>query len=252
MAIFSTRPSYSWSPSRRKYVRDCGLETTAIIPLGARTIPSSRRVLTCSPALPAGRGPVLPPACSRPISDSKGSRLATLGSLSTAEAEVAADPAGFAVFGADFLALCFCAGFCSGFDASAEGFAACAELFAFTVGAAGLAPEAAALLAPGAVALFCPEAGAAAGFAGVCASGFAAGLPTGFALCGAGFAAAGGAGFVPVPLAGFACACRLGTAAASVIPSTRVFTKRIFRSFPFRVSPPVSPRLSKRRRHSAW
>jgi hypothetical protein len=31
-----------------------------------------------------------------------------------------------------------------------------------------------------------------------------------------------------------------------------VFTKRIFRSFPFRVSPPVSPYLSKRRRHSAW
>jgi hypothetical protein len=54
-----------------------------------------------------------------------------------------------------------------------------------------------------------------------------------------------------VPLAGFACACRPGVIAASVIPSTRVFTKRICRSFPFRVSPPVSPDLL-RRHHSAW
>jgi hypothetical protein len=64
-------------------------------------------------------------------------------------------------------------------------------------------------------------------------------------------AAAVVAGAAPVPLAGFAWACKPEAAAASIIPSTRVFTKRIFRSFPFRVSPPVSPDLL-RRRHSAW
>ncbi len=235
--------SGSQSPSRKKYVRNCGLETTAIIPLGARTIPSSRSVPTCSPAFPAGRGPVLPPPpTSRPTRDSKGSRFATLVSLSAAGAELVADAAGFLVLGAAFLAAFFGAGL--------DVFVACVEVFALVFGAAGLAPEAAGLLAAGPAGLFCPEeADAAAGFAGACATGFAAGLSAGFVVCDA-VLAAGVAGLVPAPLTGLACACRPEAAAASVIPSTRVFTKRIFRSFPFRVFPPASPQL--RRRHSAW
>jgi hypothetical protein len=220
--------------------------------LGARTIPSNRRVLTCSPALPGGRGPVLPPPCSRPIIDSNGSRLAILVSFSAADGEEVVEAEGFGVFGVDLLALCFGSGFWAGFAAGATGLAACAELFAFVAGAAGLPLEAAGLVTPGAPGLFCAEAGAAAGFAAACVAGFATGLSAGFVLCGAGFWAAGVAGFVPVPLAGLACACRRSAAAVSRIPRTRVFKKRIFRSFPFTVCPPVSPRLSRRRRHSAW
>src|SRR6266849_6851870 len=246
MAIFSTRPSYSWSPSRKKYVRDCGLETTAIIPLGARTIPSRRSVLTCRPAFPGGSGPAGPPPCSRPINDSKGSRLATFVSFSAVLAPLAA---GFATFGVDFFA-CFGARFAAAVPGFAPGLAG----FALLADGACLLPEAAGLLVLEAVGLFCAaEAGAAAGFAGAGAATLAAGLSAGFAACDVALAAAGVAGFVLAPLAGLACACRPGTTAASVIPNTRVFTKCIFRSFPFRVSPPVSPDLLLQHRlHSAW
>ena len=117
--------------------------------------------------------------------------------------------------------------------AAGAGFGDCAVVFAAGAGAAGF---------------FTPEADGL-----VCAAedgGAAGGLPVawvaGFA---AGFDAAGVAG---VAFAGFACAYRPGAAVASVIPNTRVFTKRIFRSFPFSVSPPVPPDLLPLRRHSAW
>jgi hypothetical protein len=145
------------------------------------------------------------------------------------------------VLGLDFFAVClgvFLGPGVTGFAACVAGFTAVAGDAGFASGAADFFVEAAGLICPA-------EAGAGAGFSGVFAIGFAA--------CGAGFVAAGVAGFAPVPLAGFACAYRPGATAASVIPSMRVFTKRICRSFPFRVSPPVSPRLLKvRRRHSAW
>src|SRR6266566_3768556 len=83
MLIFSTLPSYRWSPSRRKYVRDCGFETTAIIPFGAFTTPSSRSVLTCRPWIPGGRLGATPLPWFRPINDSNGSRRACLTSLTT-------------------------------------------------------------------------------------------------------------------------------------------------------------------------
>src|SRR5205807_6515179 len=101
--------------------------------------------------------------------------------------------------------------------------------------------------------LFCAaETGAAAGFAGAGFEILATGLSAGFAACDA-LAAPDVAEFVLAPFAGLFCPCRPGTTAASVIPNTRVFTKCIFRSFPFRVSPPVSPDLLLQHRlHSAW
>ena len=166
--------------------------------------------------------------------------MATLVSLSAAGAVLFAVAAGFLALAADFFAACFAEGFVTGVD----GFPVCAAEVALTFGGAGLLAGAAGLLAVDAAGLFCAEAGATAGFVGVCEADFA--------LCGGAFTAARVAGFVAVPLAGLVCACKPEPAAASVIPSTRVFTKRIFRSFPFRVSPPVSPDLSLRRRHSAW
>src|SRR5271157_5843308 len=120
MAIFSTRPSYNWSPSRKKYVRDCGLVTTAIIPFGARTMPSRRSEETCKPALPGGRFLFASAAAlSRPTRDSNGSRRAT---FSSAGAAPSAGPAAFLalLFGA------FAAGFAAGLAAGAvvAGFAA--------------------------------------------------------------------------------------------------------------------------------
>src|SRR5208337_2749298 len=85
MAIFSTRPSYNWSPSRKKYVRDCGLVTTAIMPLGERTMPSRRSEETCKPALPGGKFLLASAAAlSRPTRDSNGSRRATFSSAGAA------------------------------------------------------------------------------------------------------------------------------------------------------------------------
>src|SRR5208337_4913382 len=136
MAIFSTRPSYNWSPSRKKYVRDCGLVTTAIMPFGARTMPSRRREETCKPALPGGRFLLASAAAlSRPTRDSNGSRRATFSSAGAG----AAPSAGAA---AAFLALLFgalAAGFAAGLAAGAvgAGFAVC--LAAGAGFAAGLA-----------------------------------------------------------------------------------------------------------------
>src|SRR5260370_32499904 len=83
MLIFSTLPSYRWSPSRRKYALDCGFETTANIPFGPFTTPSSRSVLTCRPWIPGGRLGAAPLPWFRPINDSNGSRRACLISLTT-------------------------------------------------------------------------------------------------------------------------------------------------------------------------
>src|SRR5215467_5272771 len=130
MVIFSTLPSYRWSPSRRKYVLDCGLETTAIIPLGARTIPSRRKVLTCNPALPGGRLAAPLPCEERLNKDSNGSRRAAFTSLSAAGLGAPAGPAAFstAVFPAPFLfPLADLAGFAAGFTWAAVGFAVCGE-----------------------------------------------------------------------------------------------------------------------------
>src|SRR5208282_4645318 len=147
MTIFSTRPSYNWSPSRKKYVRACGLVTTAIIPFGARTIPSSRSEETCNPALPGGRFLAASAAAlSRPTRDSKGSRRAT---FSSAGAAPSAGAAGafltlvFCVLGAGFGAGLATAGLVAGLAAGlavgaclAAGFAAGAPLAAgFAAGA---------------------------------------------------------------------------------------------------------------------
>jgi hypothetical protein len=167
--------------------------------------------------------------------------LATFGSLSALFAALAA---GFSVLGVDFLA-------CFGFAVAVAGFAPCFAGFAFVADVVGFAPEAVGLLLVAAAGLFC-GADAEPGFAGACAATLAAGLSAGFAAAGVALAVAGVAE-VPGAFAGLACPCKPGTTATSVIPSTRVFTKRIFRSFPFRVSPPVSPDLLQvHRRHSAW
>src|SRR6267154_532826 len=203
--IFSTLPSYRRSPSRRKYVRDCGLETTAIIPFGARTMPSRRSVLTCKPNLPGGRFSGALPPC-RPSKDSNGSRRACFTSLSAAAGAVpgvlgfsTALPARFA---GDFV---FTADFAAGLPAG------------LATGAAGLAVFGA-VLAAGAAVL---AAAGAVGLVGCCA-----GLP---APC---------AGFALLGVDGFACARNPGVAAAIKIPSPRVITERIVRSFPLRVSQP--------------
>src|SRR6267143_2247455 len=218
------------SPSRRKYVRDCGFETTAIRPFGARTIPSSRSVLTCKPNLPGGRfaGPLF---AWRPSSDSKGSRRACFTSLSAA-AGVVPGVLGFSTVlaarftGALLLAAPFAAGFAAGLSAGLP---------------AGLAACGAGLVAVGAT-----------GLAGVCGAGLAAAGAVGLAaVCGAGFVAAGLAGAccagLPVPAcagfallgaAGFACARNPGAAATIRIPSPRVIAERIGRSFPFTITGP--------------
>src|SRR5258707_9622592 len=127
MVIFSTLTSYRWSPSRRKYVLACGLETTAIIPFGARTIPSRRSVLTCSPPLPGGRLET-PLVCDRATKDSKGSRRAALISLSPAALGAPAGPAGFSTVFFDGLAAfffaCFATALTTGFAGAAAGLAA--------------------------------------------------------------------------------------------------------------------------------
>lgn len=194
-------------------------------------MPSSRRELTCSPALPGGRFPIFAlAACSRPTIDSKGSRLATLGSgAGPALAEVA----GLLLFGAVFLAA---AGFGEdlGLVCGAAGLAACVEDFAVAgvAGAPGFLVAAGGCLAVVGAGLFCAAGAEAAGFA-------VAGLSAGLAGCWTDLAAA--AAWSRTAVAGFACACRAESATTSVIPSMRVFAKRIFRSFPFRVSPPASP-----------
>src|SRR6266571_1849649 len=252
MVIFSTLPSYRWSPSRRKYVLAWGLETTAIIPFGARTIPSSRSVLTCSPALPGGRfGAAL--AVPWLTKDSKGSRRAAFSSLSAAALGALSGPAGFSTaLPADFAAALLCSGFllaltgcfagaaAVGFAAAwGAGFAVCAEGFAAAVGAGFAGACAAGLAAVGEAGLagVC-EAGLAgvcvAGFAGACCAGFAGGFEACCAACAPCSATespvAGGSGFI--------CARKRGAAAPIKSPSPSVITERIVRLFPLRGSQP--------------
>src|SRR5215467_7073931 len=236
MVIFSTSPSYKWSPSRRKYVLDCGLETTAIMPLGARTIPSRRSVLTCSPALPGGRL-AAPLPCEEWLSkDSNGSRRAAFTSLSAA-----AGLGALAVFSAGAFAAPFFlpladlpADFAAGFAWAPVGFA--------TVGPAGF-PACGAGLPAGTVAGL--YGACAAGLAGACAAGFAGVCEAGFAgVCAAGFAGAGVPGLAAVGVPGLAgccaawpaCACKPGAVTAIKSPIPRVIAERIVRSFPLRVS----------------
>ncbi len=208
MEIFSTLPSYKRSPSRRKYVRDCGLETTAIIPFGARTMPSRRSVLTCKPSLPGGRFSGAFPPC-RPSKDSNGSRRACFTSLSAAAGAVPGVLGFSTVLGGRFTAAF--AFFAAGLAAGLAG----ALPLGFVAGPAGLA---------------------------ACRAGLAAGA-TGFAAAGAAGLAGGCAG-LPAPCAGFAllgvdgfaCARNPGAAAAIKIPSPRVITERIVRSFPLTIT----------------
>ena len=231
--IFSTLPSYNRSPSRRKYVRNCGFETTAIIPFGARTMPSRRSVLTCKPSLPGGRfaGDLF--NC-RPSRDSKGSRRASFTSLSAAagaEPGVARFSTALTAGFAGDLAAAFAAGFAAGIPAGLPaGLAACGAGLLAT-GGAGLADCCAGLVAAGAT-----------GLAACCAGLVAAGA--GLAACCAGLPASFSADFTLLGVDGFTCARNPGAAAAIKIPSPRVIAERIVRSFPLRVSQP--------RRLEAW
>src|SRR5258708_15240312 len=171
-------------------------------------MPSRRSVLTCKPNLPGGRFAGALPPCG-PRKDSRGSRRACLTSLSAAAGAVPG-VAGFSTaftarFAGDFpfvFAARFAAvGLPAGLAAGAAGLLACGAGLA--AGAAGLVPA------------------GAAGFAGCCA-----GLPApcdGFALLG---------------VDRFPSVRNPGVAAAIKIPSPRVITERIVRSFPLRVSQP--------------
>src|SRR5260370_22173953 len=226
--IFSTLPSYKRSPSRRKYVRACGFETTAIIPFGARTMPSRRSVLTCKPSLPGGRFAGALFNC-RPSKDSKGSLRACLTSLSAAagaEPGVAALSTALTAGFAGDLPVAFAAGFAAGFTAGC----AAADLLAglptvlAAAGAAGLAVCGVGLV--------------------VCGVDLAAAGVAGLAACCAGLPAPPSADFTLLGVDGLTCARRPGVAAAIKIPSPRVIAERIVRSFPLRVSQP--------RRLEAW
>src|SRR6266403_786720 len=167
-------------------------------------MPSRRSVLTCKPNLPGGRFSGAFPPC-RPSKDSNGSRRACLTSLSAAAGAVPGvlgfSTALTARFAGDFVfAAGLAAGLPAGLAAGVAGFAVCGTGLA--VGAAGFAAGAA-------------------GWAGCCA-----GLP------------APGAGFALLGVEGVACARNPGVAAAIKIPSPRVITERIVRSFPLRVSQP--------------
>src|SRR5215472_24405 len=225
------------------------------MPFGARTIPSSRSVLTCSPAFPGGRfGAALPvPWLTK---DSKGSRRAALSSLSAAALGAPSGPAGFSTaFAADFAgpflgAAFLLAAWTGGFaGALADGFAAAWEA-GFAVCGAGLA----AVVGTG-------FAGAcAAGLAGACVAGFlaasAAGFAVGLAACCAvcpawsatEFPLAGGSGFIR--------AREPGAAAPINSPNPSVIAERIVRSFPLRVSQPRClawpPLQEPRRNQQAW
>src|SRR6266478_2132676 len=175
------------------------------MPFGARTIPSSRSVLTCKPNLPGGRFGAPLPAW-RPSSDSNGSRRACFTSLSAAAG---------AVPGVLGFSTVLTARFAGGFFAPAF--------------AAGLVACAAGLLADGI-----------AGLAAVCGAGFvAAGAAVGLAgPCCAGLPAPACAGFALLGAVGFACARNPGAAATIRIPSPRVIAERIVRSFQFTITGP--------------
>src|SRR5215470_6297536 len=111
------------------------------MPLGARTTPSRRRVATCKPALPGGRfAPALAAASCRLVRDSNGSRRAALDSDSARAA--GAPPAGAAAFAAArllaFLRVALLAGLSAAGCAGVAAGAACAEVAAGFVEAAGL------------------------------------------------------------------------------------------------------------------
>src|SRR5260370_8011091 len=197
--MFCKLPSYRWAPSRSQSVRPCAFQTTAIMPFGPFPRPSRRKVLSCSPRIPGGRGPAAVFPC-RPINDSKGSRRACLISLSVA---AGAEPGveGFsppltAGFPGGFLALAFAAGFAADLPAGLP---------------PGLAACGAGLVAVGAAAL------------GACCACLPASPSADFTLLG---------------VDGLTCARKPGVAAAIKIPSPRVIAERIVRSFPLRVSQP--------------
>src|SRR5579871_1510630 len=136
--MFSTSPSYRWSPCRRKYTCCSGFETTAIIPVGELETPSTRTVATTNPAFPGGRCSSVPTSFFTSIKATKGSRL-EVSAADVAAGAGAAPAAGVAsAFAAceDFSAagLDFAAGFAGVFAAVFTG--AFADAFA---GAAGLA-----------------------------------------------------------------------------------------------------------------
>src|SRR5467141_3483803 len=161
-------------------------------------MPSRRSVLTCKPNLPGGRFSGAFPPC-RPSRDSNGSRRACLTSLSAAAGAVPGVLGFSTALTARFAGdFVFAAGLAAGFPAGLA--AGCGTGLA--VGAAGFAAGAA-------------------GLAGCCA-----GLP------------APGAGFALLGVEVVACARNPGVAAAIKIPSPRVITERIVRSFPLRVSQP--------------
>src|ERR1700676_4384318 len=175
------------------------------MPLGERTMPSSRKVPTCRPALPGGRS-VRVPACSRPTMDANGSRRAILGSLSVSGSFGLAEAAGLgALFGAGFLALRFADG--ADFASCVAGFGEAGAGFAWSC-AAGLVTATAG-------GLDCAAAAGALAFAATCAAGFACGWDA----------------VLVVAVAGLACASKPGPAAPSKIPSASVFTEPIFPSF---------------------
>src|SRR3989441_1411178 len=181
-------------------------------------MPSRRSVLTCKPSLPGGRFSGALPPC-RPSKDSKGSRRACFTSLSAAAGGVPGvegfSTALTARFLGDFPAA-FAAGFAAGLaGALPAGLVACGA--GLPVGAADLAACAAGLA--------------------VCAAGLAGAGAAGLAGCCAGLPAPC-AGFALLGIDGFACALTPGVAAAIKIPSPRVITERIVRSFPLRVSQP--------------
>src|SRR5690349_9160332 len=97
------------------------------MPLGARTTPSRRRVLTCKPAFPAGSGPVfLPPPASRPTMDSKASRRAMIGRAGPGIFPLGVPAAAF--FSAGFFAVpAFFAGFADFARDFAAALGACTE-----------------------------------------------------------------------------------------------------------------------------
>ena len=203
-------------------MRDCGFETTAIIPFGARTIPSSLSVLTCKPNLPGGRfaGPLF---AWRPSSDSNGSRRACFTSLSVAAGAVPGVLGFSTVLTARFAGAFFVPALATGLVAFVAGLLVADGIPGF-VAACG-----AGLVAPAAV-----------GLAAVCGAGFvAAGAAAGLAgACCAGLPAPACAGFALLGAVGFACARNPGAAATIRIPSPRVIAERIVRSFQFTITGP--------------
>src|SRR2546427_7984201 len=181
-------------------------------------MPSRRSVLTCKPSLPGGRFSGALPPC-RPSKYSKGSRRPCLACLPAAAGAVPGGEGFSPALAARFLGAfppAFAVGFAAGLaGALPAGLVACGACLA--VGAADLAACGAGLA--------------------VCAAGLAAAGAAGLAGCCAGLPAPC-VGFALLGVDGSACARTPGVAAAIQIPSPRVITERIVRSFPLRVSQP--------------